>query len=282
MLGMIEKLPNFTNSAWQILKDTLRAYGEDRCSLWAAALAYYGLISIFPLILFLIFLGSEVFVAGNMREILNRFLAETLPIEVTNIIRIVNQTLESRGSIGLIGALGLLWSASAVFSILEAALNRIWNGRARPFWGRRLLASATILVLSLAFVATITLSPIISLLFTTLSLPGAEPLAGVLNLFMIVLTAYLLFRTFPNRRVPRLPALAGALFTTFLLVLARFLIEAYLDSAFTNYGAVYGSLAWVIYLALWAYIVGTLFLLGAEFGVTLHQHKVFARWNSRK
>jgi membrane protein len=261
-----------------LLSETVDHYTENGCSLWAAALAYYGLFSIFPLLLFLIFLGSQIFTTGNISMLLDRLLTESLPIDIENVTRIMDQALTSRGSIGLLGGLGLLWSASAVFAVLEGALNTIWKGKARPFWGRRLLASVSILILSLAFVATLTVGPLISLLGSAAPFSGIQSFSGLLNFALIVLTSFLLYRTFPNRRVPQLPALAGALFSSLLLVLARYLIDIYLESAFINYGAVYGSLSWILYLALWTYIVGTLFLFGAEFGATLARNKVFANW----
>jgi membrane protein len=261
-----------------LFSETVDNYTENGCSLWAAALAYYGLFSIFPLLLFLIYLGSQIFTTGNISMLLDRLLTESLPIDIENVTRIMDQALTSRGSIGLLGGLGLLWSASAVFAVLEGALNTIWKGKARPFWGRRLLASVSILILSLAFVATLTVGPLISLLGSAAPFSGIQSFSGLLNFALIVLTSFLLYRTFPNRRVPQLPALAGALFSSLLLVLARYLIDIYLESAFINYGAVYGSLSWILYLALWTYIVGTLFLFGAEFGATLARNKVFANW----
>ncbi|MQC26086.1 MAG: YihY/virulence factor BrkB family protein [Chloroflexi bacterium] len=274
---MLLKLRNQPELAWTILKDTFDSYNEHRCGLWAAALAYYGLFSIFPLLLFLIFLGSQLLATGGYNAFLNRLLAESLPIEVANLRSIMDQALESRGSIGLIGAVGLLWSATAVFTVLESALNRIWGSDSRPFWGRRLLASAPILILSVAFLATLALGPVISLLLEAAPLPGVERLSGLAGFAIIVLTAYLLYRVFPNRSVPALPALGGALFASLLLVLARSIIDIYLHSAFTNYGAVYGSLSWILYLALWTFVVGTLFLLGGEFGAALERSPLFKR-----
>jgi membrane protein len=260
---------------WNLISETVAAYTADGCSLWAAALAYYGLFSIFPLLLFLIFLGSATVAASDTSLLLDQLLANSFPVETENLTRIVNQALASRGSIGLLGGIGLLWSASAVFTVLEAALNKIWGGASRPFWGRRLLASASILILSIAFVASLTVGPFVSLLASAAPLSGVKRFSGLLTFGLLVLTSYLLYLAFPNRRVPRLPALAGALFSSLLLVLARYFIDIYLHSAFTNYGAVYGSLSWILYLALWTYIVGTLFLFGAEFGAALARHNVF-------
>ncbi len=261
------------NRSWKVLKHTFNAYDEDQCSIWAASLAYYGLFSIFPLILFLLFLGSQVITSGDVKAVLDQVLTEYLPVDVNNFNRVVTQALEVRGSIGVIGGIGLLWSASSVLSVLEAALNKIWESESRPFWSRRLIATAFILILSMAFIANLTIGPIISLVSSAIPFSGIDRLGSFLNFALLVLTSYSLYRFFPNRRVPNIPAAAGALFTSLLLVLARFLVDIFLQSAFANYGAIYGSLSWILYLAFWTFLVATLFLLGAEFGSTLENYR---------
>lgn len=250
-------------------------YGEHRVAVWAAALAYYGLFSIFPLLLFLIYLGSDVLATPGARDTLHDFMIQTIPAGVDDLTTIVNQTLNLRGPIGIIGAVGLIWSASAVFAALEGALNRIWGGQPRPFWGRRLLASASILLLSVAFVLLLTASQFVPLLLDNLTLANGEEISGLLILVALVAVLYMVHRSFPNRKVGRKPALAAAVFSGLALSLARSAFDAFLNSTFANYGAVYGSLAWIVSLGIWTYIAGTLFLLGAEIGHTLDERGAF-------
>ncbi len=250
-------------------------YGEHRVAVWAAALAYYGLFSIFPLLLFLIYLGTDVLATPDARNTLHDLMMQTIPAGVDNMTEIVNHTLDLRGPIGLIGAIGLIWSASAVFAALEGALNRIWGGEPRPFWGRRLLASASILLLSVAFVLLLTASQFVPLLLDYLTLETGEEFSGTLILISLILVIFLVHRSFPNRKVGRWPALAAAVFSGLALSLARSAFDAFLNSTFANYGAVYGSLAWIVSLGIWTYIAGTLFLLGAEIGHTLDERGAF-------
>ena len=274
---MQEKITDLGKRIWLLLVDTQKKYSEDGCGTWAAALAYYSLVSIFPLLLFLIYMGSNVLADSPTRERLDFLLRESLPVGVEDLGQVLTQTLELRGSIGLISAIGLLWTASVVFAVLEAALNKIWGGRSRPFWGRRLLASASILGLSLFFLASVMFGTTASLVLSTFSLPGLDRLGGLLTFLLLVLIAYTLYRTFPSKHVPRLPALAGAIFASLLMAAARSLFDVYLSSAFANYGSVYGSLAWIISLALWIYVISVLFLLGAEFGATLAKSQLLDR-----
>lgn len=272
---MLESLLPRLRHIWDFVVATADNYVEHRVAVWAAALAYYGLFSIFPLLLFLIYLGSEVLASPGARDTLHEFMVQAIPAGVDDLTAIVNQTLELRGPIGLIGAIGLIWSASAVFAALEGALNRIWGGRPRPFWGRRLLASASILLLSVAFILLLTASQFVPLLVGYLPLVGGEQLSGLMILVGLVAVLYMVHRSFPNRKVGRWPALVAALFSGLALTLARNAFDTFLNSAFVNYGAVYGSLAWIVSLGIWTYIAGTLFLLGAEIGHTLDERGAF-------
>jgi YihY family inner membrane protein len=77
------------------------------------------------------------------------------------------------------------------------------------------------------------------------------------------------YSTFPSRRVSRKAALGGAAAAGLTILAARFGFDLFINSTFANYGSVYGSLAWIVSLALWTFAVATLFLLGAELGSIL-------------
>ena len=70
-------------------------------------------------------------------------------------------------------------------------------------------------------------------------------------------------------------ALAGAIICTSLIEVAKSVFTLYLGSAFVNYGAVYGSLTWMVALALWVYLVGILFFLGAEITAGLERQQLW-------
>lgn len=259
---------------WEVIWSTVLSFGEHECALRAAALAYYGLFSIFPLLLFLIFLGSKVLTSAQTLEMLNNYIDQVLPVNTASLKLLIDRTLQARGSIGLVGGLGLLWGGSSVFGVLEAALSVIWEGEPRPFVQRRALAATFVLVLSMVFIVSLNLGPIISWLWLDDGSLYKLWLNRGLGFGLVVLTCFLLFRIFPNREISWQPALAGALLAGTAIEIAKTLFGLYLNSAFVNYGYVYGSLAWLIALALWTYLVSVLFFFGAEFGSTLDKRRI--------
>ncbi|HEY4718901.1 MAG TPA: YihY/virulence factor BrkB family protein [Anaerolineales bacterium] len=252
--------------ARRLILETNRKYSQDSCATLAAALAFHSLFSIFPLLLFLIYVGSEVLDPAEVYALLSSGLIQSLPTGGDSISEIISVTRDLSGSIGLVGALGLLWSASSIFAVLETALNRIWGATPRGFWRTRLVATGSILTLSLVFLASVTLGQFVPRLLALIPLPGLQPLGSLISFLFVVLVLVIFYRTFPNRRIPQRPALYAGLATGALIFLARLIFDVFINSAFVNYGTVYGSLAWIVSLALWAYVVAILFLWGAELG----------------
>ena len=83
-------------------------FARDECSKQAAALSYFGLFSIFPLLLFMIYIASFFFPSETSREALVNYLLEFFPYGGDNLGRIIDQTWKARGSIGIVSGLTLL------------------------------------------------------------------------------------------------------------------------------------------------------------------------------
>ncbi|MEX1143358.1 MAG: YihY/virulence factor BrkB family protein [Anaerolineales bacterium] len=256
-------------TAWRLIGETYNKYDQDNCATLAAALAFHSFFSIFPMLLFLIYIGSQVLQTEGVRELLSSGLIQFLPTGGDTISEVISATLDLRGSIGLVGGVGLLWNASSIFAVLETAMNRIWKSRRRPYWRTRLLATASILVLSLVFLASVTLGQFLPRLLALIDLPGLQWLGSLGSILILVLVLSVFYSTFPSRRVSRKAALGGAFAAGLSILAARVVFDIFINSTFANYGSVYGSLAWIVSLALWTFVVATLFLLGAEFGSIL-------------
>jgi len=258
---------------WRVARGTAEGMTLHEAGLRAAALAYQGLFSLFPLLLFLIFVGSQVLTSIDVREQLDSFLLRAIPTAdgFDFLQRIIDQTIDLRGSLGLIGILGLLWTSSALFTNLSSSLNVIWGSPHRSVWRRRLLAVAAVLILGTLFLLAIVLSALPALPF----LNGDHPLLRALDLGVgvgvEVLLFWLVYRWLPNARVRTLATLAGALLAGLLWEGAQWAFRWYLTSGLTDYGAVYGTLASVIALILWAYLTGLILFVGAEFSAALQR-----------
>lgn len=273
---MINKATKQLKIGWKFIGSVLLSFERHDCGLRAASLAYFALFSIFPLMSFLIYLGSTVLTSDVAHENLNIILGRVVPINPEKLKMIVDQALIVRSSIGVVGAVGLLWSASSVFGILEVTLSVIWNGTPSPFWRRRALAAISVLALSFVFIASFSLKPLTAWLWADEGVVYKRWLNLGLSFALNTITSFLVFRIFPNKDVYWKPALAGAIMAAGLIELAQTVLGYYIGSAFTNFGFLYGSLAWLLVLGFWAFLVGLLFFLGAEFGATLE--KQYPEW----
>lgn len=258
---------------WGVIKETSNGLSRNEAGLRAAALAYQGLFSLFPLLLFLIFAGTQILTAGDVQELLDDFLRRALPTESSFefVDQIISFSIRNRGSIGLAGGLGLLWSASTILSNLQTSLNAIWGVPRRPVLRRRLIAVAGVLGLGSLFVLSIALSalPALPLMDEQSALLDVMDLG--IGLAVEVLLLWVIYWWLPNSSVHPLAALFGAVLAAVLWELAQFVFRLYLTSGLTNYGTVYGGLASVIALVLWAYLTGLMVFVGAEFSAALQR-----------
>jgi membrane protein len=258
---------------WRAIKGTADGLSRNEAGLRAAALAYQGLFSLFPLLLFLIFVGTQILTVGDVETLLDDFLRRALPTESSFefVDQIISFSIRNRGSIGLAGGLGLLWTASSLLSNLETSLNAIWGSPRRPVLRRRLLAVAGVLSLGTLFVISIALSALPALPFLDQQSALLDILDLGIGLVVEVLLLWVIYWWLPNASVPPLSAFFGALLAAVLWESAQFAFRLYLTSGLTNYDTVYGGLAAAIALILWAYLTGLIVFVGAEFSAAMHR-----------
>ncbi len=266
-----EKISVISQDAWHIIRGTVEVYTIQDCAIRAAGVAYHLLLSIFPLLLFLIFLGSEVLETTEVRDRLSTYLTATIPAIASDVERVLDETLQARGSFGLIGGLLLVWSASTLFISVSRTLNVIWRASHRHFLRRRAVGIFAVLVVCILFIASVWLSA-----FTVWPISDENTMFGHWLRFafdpgLIILFLWLIFRVLPNRTIHPRAALAGAILSGVLWRIARSLFAWFLSSDLANYGLIYGSLASVVILMLWAYFSGAILFLGAAFGSVLEE-----------
>ena len=261
-------------TGWNFLKYVLQAYSEHECTRHAAALAYFGVFSIFPLLLFLVYVGSFFISSEYSRQLIDNYLNQIFPMTSENVNRIIDQTLSARSSIGLVSGIGLLWSGSVVFNSLEIVLSKIWGSKPRSFWRRRVLAVLSVLILGIVFLASIFLGPFSSWLLDQWLSPLRQLVRSIFEILIITLMLLILYRVFPNKNVRWGPAFLGSFCSAILIVVAKFGFGIYIGSVIQNYGLVYGYLTWFLALSLWVYFLAVLILLGAELAAAMQLKKV--------
>ncbi len=257
-----------------VLHRTLQKFRRGGASIEAAAIAYYTLFSLFPLLLLIAAISSYLRPSAEAWRDVSSFLRGYLPVSGELVEQTIQQVIQRRGTIGLVAILGFLWSASGVFSVIHRAINKAWAvSRPRPLWLEKGLSLAMVLALSLLLPASTILATVLRML-RRLGGPLVEHLGAggilwglVTNLgsyAMIILGFLFIYRFLPYARVRWRDVWLGAVVAGVAWQKAKDIFAWYITN-FASFNLVYGSLAVIIAVLTWAYITGIILLLGAEF-----------------
>lgn len=270
------ELDERTGGLLHILQLTIVSYGRDDGPALATAIAYRALFSFFPLALLLLALSSSLLVSSTEEHVV-AFVESFLPsagVLVRNNVAAVQRT---RGAVGMLAALGLIWSASSVFAAIDRAVNRAWGTTVRrSFWRRQALALAIVLGVGLLFILSTLMTAFYSLL-TNVHLPWLDvepfnnhlgeqwlPLLGPALLDYTVFLA--LYRLLPVVPIRWREALPGALAAGTAWQIAKAGFNLYVRN-FARYNLVYGSVTAIIVFLSFTYIAAVILVMGAEFTV---------------
>lgn len=254
--------------AVQLVVRTAQELGADDATHMAAGVAYYAILSLFPLLLGLIALFGLFLPSETLQEGLFDFFERNLPGAVDVLERNITDVIQLRGAVGLLGLVGLFWSASAMFGAIGRATNRAWDiHQDRPFHIRKLRDLAMALGTGILFLLSLGATAVLSIL-SGMDLPGVGAAsnfgAGLLG-FLFSLAIFLaIYKFIPNTKTFWRYVWPGALLAAILFEIAKSLFVLYL-SYFADYASVYGSVGSVIALLVWIYISAFILILGAEF-----------------
>ncbi|KAM3107147.1 YihY/virulence factor BrkB family protein [Phormidesmis sp. 146-33] len=263
----------------KILKDTVAEWSEDNVPLLAAALAYYTVFSLAPLLLIAIAIAGAVFgeeaakgeLIGQIQGLVGSEGAEAIQTMIAN----ANKP-GSGGTIATItGVVFLLFGASGVFGQLQAALNTIWEVKPKPgqgigsFLQSRFLSFAMVLVIGFLLLVSLVLSAIlagISNLFGNF-VPNLVIVGQLLNFVIsfgvITMLIAAIYKFLPDVRVPWKNLWVGAGVTALLFNIGKFLLGLYLGSS--SVGSTYGAAGSFVVVLIWVFYSAQILLFGAEF-----------------
>ncbi|MEN4010506.1 MAG: YihY/virulence factor BrkB family protein [Chloroflexota bacterium] len=278
------RVNRFTRGTLEILRRTVKNFTLARGSEAAASLAYYALFSLFPLLLVLMSIAGFILNREDSYQAVLEFVFQILPNAQPLIERNLQVILNLRGTIGAIGLIGALWSASGFFDTLVRNINRAWlNLKPRGAIRTRLLALALVgmvillLALSLLSTAAFKLVRVMDQVLLDGTLLEETPIYPYLRLLLPAFFTFLMFlvtyRWIPNTTVRWWACMWGSLWTTIAWELAKFGFSAYLASGLVQYDILYGSLGTVLILMLYIYLSCTIVLIGAHLTATIDQRK---------
>lgn len=234
----------------------------------AAALAYYAIFSIFPLSLLLAVAIGGLVGPAVAEEQIARGLGLFLPDQTIELFQTNMESAQQQGrSFGLIAVAGLIWSALGLFSNITSSLDLIFHVPSnRSIWRQRLVALVMALMLVLLISTSFFITGVFRLVAAlSLERPSSWLVIGMISLpFGIDMVIFaLLFRYVPNRYVKWDAVWPAAIFGAVGWELLKTGFNWYLDNL-ANFQFVYGGIATVIVLLLWAYLIASIFLLSAE------------------
>lgn len=250
-----------------LLLDTWEAYNRDQMGMLAAALAYYLLLALFPLLLLLIAIATPFLASDQVVRETVRFATNYFPGAERELRTVLEQVVAARGPVTAIAALGLLWSASGVFDLVQRGLNLAWRvAQPRPLWRQRLVSLVTVLGMGILFGMSFATSALVhSGIRFRFQIAGVsiEVVGLVLTIFLNFVLFAIIYKAFPFARVTYRQVWAGALLASILWEVAKVLFVYYLLN-FARLSLIYGSVGAVIVLLLWGFITATILLFGAE------------------
>ena len=244
----------------------------------AAGVAYYALLSLFPLLLGLLALGGILLSSEGTYQGLLSFVTENLPGSKAFVEQNVGEVVEFRGVVGVGAILGFLWTASIGFGAVARSVNRAWGIRVnRPFYVAKPLHILMALAVGALFLISTSATSVIEVVTDPerdFGIPAQEFFLqlglGHLALRMVpwginIFIFLMIYRFAPNCKTYWRYIWPGAVVAAVLLEVSKGLFLWYLDNL-AIYNQVYGSVTSVIVLLFWIYVSALILILGAEIG----------------
>ncbi len=273
-------------TTWSIFVDSFRSFiGHEPLRL-AAALSYYSLLSMAPLLLIVIGIAGFFFGEGVVSDELVSQVGTLTGEEGAALVSTVIENAEGLDqdvlSIVLGGSL-MLFGATTVFAQLQGALNHVWQVEAAPenaflgFLRHRVLSFALILSLGFLLMISLVAGAILAALQGYLDTLGFTTVGWwrfvntLVSFGFATLLIAMIFKYLPDAKIAWSNVWLGSIITSLLLLAGRYLIGLYLGQA--SIGSVFGAAGSVVVFMVWVYYAALIFFFGAEITRTVARHR---------
>jgi len=281
------KIKNSANKIGYLLKETVKGFIADDAIKLSAALSFYTIFSLPPLLIIIISLAGSFFgteaVRGEIFGQINGLVGNDAAVQIQEIIK--NVKLSSSSAFATIaGAIILLIGASGVFSEIQDSINYIWGIKAKPkrglikFLKNRLMSFSMVGSVGFLLLVGLIINAIMDILSNKLAVYFPQNTIylfyaiNLLTVFVVITLLFtVIFKTLPDGKVVMLDCIIGASYTAFLFMIGKIGIGAYLGSS--SIAAWYGATGSVILIFMWVYYSAIILYLGAEFTkIYAHTH----------
>ena len=234
----------------------------------AAAIAYYGFLSIFPMLLGLVGILGYILPSENIQQQLISYVQQNLPGISDVITSNIQNVINARGALSIIGIIGFLWSGSAIFGALDNAINRARGTiQLSPIYIRKPRDIGLTIGIGILFLISMGASYVFSVIhLNSLPIVGAYfiEIGTRFVAFILAFVIFLiLFKVVPNTKTYWRYVWPGAFITAVLFEVGRGLFVYYINN-FTNYTSVYGTIGSIIAILVLIYYSALILIVGVE------------------
>jgi membrane protein len=275
-----------TKDLLSILKTTVAAWNKHEAPRLGAALAFYTILSLSPLVIIVVALAGVIFSRSTAQAHILSQVQGMIGVEGGKAMEsmLANAQKPAAGILGtIVGLLSLLFGASGVFTELRSALNLIWEVNPENTSGvvallrERFFSFGMVLSIGFLLLVSLVVSTILAAVgkFFGGLLPIPSPVLAVLNFLLsyigVAVLFGLIFRFVPEAKVRWVNVWLGALATALLFTIGKTLIGLYLGKS--SLGSAYGAAGSVIVVIVWVYYSAQIFFFGAEFTRAYSEHR---------
>ena len=270
-------MSHYFSESWQVLKTAGSDWVEDKASQLGAALAFYSILSLAPLLLIAVAIAATVFGESTAKSELMEQLTGMIGEQGAGAISTMLDHAQKPGS-GIVatvfGLTTLIFGASGVFAQLQTAMNTIWEVPAKKNAGiwdtvrSRFLSFAMVLGTGFLLLVSLILSAVISGIGSYIGdqWPAFEPISqlsnAVVSFLVVTLLFAMIFKLLPDTDIAWRDVWVGALLTAILFTIGKFIIGLYLGKAAV--GSAYGAAGSLVVLLIWIYYSAQILFFGAE------------------
>jgi membrane protein len=278
--------PTATKIAY-LLKESFKEFNNDNGMKLSAALSYYTIFSLPPLLIIIIslcgfFFGADA-VRGTIFGQINGLVGNNVALQIQETLKNIH-LVNSNAFVTTIGIIILFIGASGVFTEIQDSINYIWRIKAKP--KRGLIKFLYNRITSFSMIASVGFLLLVGLIINSVmdilnnQLISYFPhntiylfyTANIFIVFIIITLLFtLIFKALPDGKVVMVDCIIGAAFTAFLFMIGKFAIGAYLGNS--TVASVYGAAGSIILILVWVYYSAIILYFGAEFTkVYAHTH----------
>jgi membrane protein len=275
----MQKKQSYLKRFWKVIKHTADGVVKDDILKLSASLAYYTIFSLGPMLLVIIyfadlFWGREA-IEGRLYAQIRDLVGNAAALQIQEVIK--NASIEGNNALkAAFGFIGLFVGATTVFSEIQDSINKIWKLKAKAERGwlrmliNRLLSFSLVVSLGFLLLVSLIINALVEGLMDRLQQRFPDTtviLFYILNHVLTIIIIWglftIIFKVLPDAIIRWKDVLAGALFTTLLFTLSRFIISYYIGSS--DIGSTYGTAGSLVILLLWIYFSSIILYFGAEF-----------------